>query len=958
MHSLEENKVAHFIRNLRIRLWIHDSFQSAVFISVIFLTAFLLAPLFKGILREQFQVSLKIISLFILLIFVWRIIVLSRSNLNQGKFYQSLKHFFPPDLIDEIYSAEEFLKAMSGPSEPLFAPELAYAHIEKVKKDLEGIDKKRIPVLSSRSISIIRAGGILLFFILLIDRFSGIYKNTLSALLSPIPTPSTEIVDAIDINYIYPAYTGLPAVELKNTDGNIRALKGTTANLKVLSKIEADRCEILLDSGERFPMKGIDKNYTIGIVLERSGEYYIECKDGRRFIKDISPRSITVDEDEGPVVDAYLIGGQETISGGDKISFSYTARDDFGVQKVLFSCESSAGEQYTTIVKEPSIVSKYIKGEYLWNTANMNLKKGSEITCRLSALDNDTISGPKEGSSQVFRFRVGALDKRERFLDELRALFEDFVNLLADVLEREDKRIDTKFIVDLNRELSHLRTKSREVLNTFTDIQGKATEILNKTIVNLDAISIELKKIQSKNRIEKRDLGSITEKLEDAVLEIYTLIKLGRYELLMNTAEDILSLEQALLEKFKDGKAQELYKRIEELEKKIAEMFSAIASGASTFSEEFINIDALKERGSLSLFDKLNKIKSLLQQGRTEEARKLYEEFMSEYAKFVAGMQEFFSTSTLKDFSEFMGKLQGLHTEVKELISREAKITSALKDSEPRMSRDIHEWLMREIEKVNQLINKIDAMQKITDSINLQEARRRAELIRISLSAFNLFDALREARATLGSLERMQLLPEGTRDERMKSELNSSMALNREIINDIEDVLRNLSSRIDEKSKQKLKDLSREQEGIERRTRELSSEIQKLQSENEFMKTPIPDMLSGAADFMKGARNRMEDGDPAGGFQNASEALRELGKIDDYIENMKSGGAMAMPFPLFGHRGYGSGYGSSIGRVELPGEQESAYQREIKEELLKAIRGGLPEKLEEENRKYIKELMK
>ncbi len=908
---------------------------------------------------EQFQVALKIISLLLLLIFVWRIIVLARLNLNQSKFYKSLTHFFPSELIDAIYSAEEFLRTMKSHSEPLFAPELAYAHIDKVKKDLEGIDKRKIQILSPEGIKVIRIGGILLLLILLINGFSGIYKNTLSAILSPIPTPSTEIVDSIDINYIYPAYTGLPAVELKNTDGNIRALKGTTADLRILSKIKADMCEIVLGSGERFPMKGVDKSYTIGIVLERSGEYYIECKWRRRLIKDKSHRSITVDEDEYPAIEAYLTGGQETVSEGDKISFSYIARDDFGIQRVLFFCESATGEQYRTTVKELSIVSKSVNGEHLWNTANMNLKKGREITCYLSALDNDTVSGPKEGSSQIFRFRVEAFDKRERFLDELRALFEGLVNILADVLERGDKKINTKFIVDLSREISDLRTKGREMLKTFSDIQGKGTEILNRTAFNLDAILIELKGMQSgRDKIDKRGLGSITEKLEDTVLALYTLIKLGRYELLMNTAEDILSLEQTLLDKFKDGKAQELYKRIEELERKISEMFSALASEAGSFSEEFFNLDALKEMGSVSLFDKLNKIKSLLQQGRIEEARKLYEEFMSEYAKFVASMQEFFSSSTLKEFSEFMEKLNGLQSEVRQLASREAKITSALKDSEPRMSRDIHEWLRKEIEKVNELINKIQVMQKITDPINLQEARRRAELIKISLSAFNLFDALREAKATLGSLEKMQFLPDGTKEERMRSELKSSIALNREIISDIEEVLRNLSSRIDEKSRQKLINLSKEQEEIERRTRELSSEIQKLQSENEFMKTPIPDMLSGAADFMKGARNRMDDGDPSGGLQNASEALKELGKIDDYIENMKSGGAMPMPFSLFGHRGYGSGYGSSIGRVELPGEQESAYQKEIKEELLRAIRGGLPEKLEEENRRYIKELMK
>lgn len=961
MQSLQDNNIAQFIRSVRIRLLMRDCFQSAAFISVIFLSSVLFAPLFQRILKEQFQLSLKIVLLLLLLILVLRVIILVRSNSKQSKFYQSLKRFFPPGLTDDIYSAEEFISTMKAQTEPLFAPELAYAHINIVEKKIKGMKKNDIPFLSPESRTLINFACILIISIIFLDAFSGAYKNTLSVLFRSIPSGSTGIVNSIDINYIYPAYTGLPPAGLKNTDGNIRALKGTTAELKVFLRVESDKCEIVLGDGERFPLQSVQNLFHGSIIVETAGTYYIGCMQGKKFLKDSTLKSIAVDEDEYPTIDAYLTGRQEVISLHDNIWFSYSARDDFGLQRISFSCESSSGERYNTSVKELSLISETINGEHLWNTAEMNLKKGDEIMCYLSAFDNDTISGPKEGRSQIFHFKVGALDTRERLMEDIGALFEGFVNVLANILEKEDKSINSKFIADLNREMLDLKTKSTDILKSFADIQGKGTEVLNKTIADVDAILIELKGMQSKTRRNARKtMESITNKLEGSVLSLYTLIKLGRYELLMNTAEDILLSQQSILEKFKDGDVEGIYKKIMEMEKMLAEMFSGLASGARNFSEEFINMDALKKMGSKSLFNKINELKSLLQQGKTEEARKLYEEFMSEYAKMVASMQEFLSKSTLKEFSEFMKKLDELQSEVKKLMSREGKITSALKDSESRMGRDIHKWLKEELEKVNELINKIDLMQKRTDSFNLQnlrEARRRAELIKISLSALHLFDALTEAKATLEPLEKVQFLPNFTKDEKAKSELNSSIALNREIINDIEKVLQNLSAGLDEKSKQKLQSLAKEQNEIEKRTRELSSEFEKSQSGNELMKTPVPDMLSGAAGFMKGAKNRMEDADPSGGFQNASEAIKQLGKIDDYIEDMKSGGGMPMPI-LFGHRGYGSGYGSNIGRVELPGEQESAYQKEIKEELLRAIRGGLPEKLEEENRKYIKELMK
>jgi hypothetical protein len=956
----EQDNIELFIRNAKLRLILRDFFHSALVVSLILLSAILFAPLFQKVLKELFPLSLKIVFLLVFIVFVLRVTISFSSVLSKKKFYQALKRFFPSDITDEIYSAEELLRTMRSQSEPLFAKELANAHIKRVEDNF--IRMNKIPIFSSESRSSVRVALILTLFIIFIDAFSGAYRNTLSALYRLVPSGSDKIVNSIDINYIYPAYTNLPSVWLKNTDGNIRALKGTTAELNVFLRITPDKCDIVMDDGGRFPLQNEQKFFYGSIIVETDRTYYIECQQGKKYLRDMTARSIAVEEDEFPKIDAQLMKSQEVISPDENILFFYSASDDFGLKMISFFCESTSGEKYNTTVKQLPLISKSINGEFLWKTSEMALKKGREVTCYFSAFDNDTISGQKEGRSQVFHFRVGALDTRERLLEDIGALFEGFVSVLADVLERHEGNINLSFITNLKRTISELKIKGRDILKSLAERQGKITELLNNVVNSSEDILVELQRIQTGGTvIAKKGIESITGKLEETVLSLYTLIKLGRYELLMNTAEDILSYQQSLLNEFKSGKAGEIYKKIEEMEKALVEMFSGLASTGGSFSEEFINIDALKRMGSMSLFDKLSRIKSLLQQGKIKEAEKLYEEFMSEYAKVLASMQEFLNNTTLKEFSEFMKKLSEVQSEVKKLTSGEAKITSALKNLQPRIGYEIHEWLRKELEKVNELLNKIDFIEKREELMNqqdLKEARRRAELIKISLSAVQLFDALQEAKATLGSLEKLQFLPGVTKDETVKSELNSAITLNREIINDIEKILKNLSAGLDEKSKQKLQSLAREQEGIEKRTRELYSEFQKSQSNNELMKTPIPDMLSGAADFMKGAKMRMENSDAPGGLQNASEALKQLGKIDDYIEEMKSGHGMPMPVPLFGYRQYGSGYGSSTGRVELPGEQESAYQKEIKEELLRAIRGGLPEELEEENRKYIKELMK
>jgi len=957
----EQETVSAFVRKIKSRLFFQGVLGGLINAVSVLTTVILLSPPFYFLARERYGLAFFIIILFVLIylagVFIHGFLLL----VSHQRFFSKLPLFLPTSLVDGIRSAIGFI-SMKDHQRLMFSQELVEAHIQGVNFRLKDIGVRTIRLLMPADRVKLVYSFVLVVLIGVTDYFTGAYKNVRAVLTEPAIISSGEIVRSIDINYIFPSYTGFEPILLKNTDGNIVALRGTTAELIVSTGMDAESGEIVLEDGERFPMvksQNTSRLFKGQVLVEKNAEYTIELKRGRKIFKDQTKRHITAGDDGAPVINAYMSVPKNEVSPGDNIIFLYSAKDDFGIQKVVFKCEADSGRQFNPTVKEPPIVSKEVSGEYIWRAGEMNLKNSKEVSCFFIAIDNDTVSGPKEGYSQKFYFKVGLADYRERLMEEIRGLFEGFVDILGDVLVVEREGINLKFLRDTNNKLVALRKNTLNILNSSGEIQGQAGEIIRKTLSELDAILGILKDTTTVSNW--KNIGTITEKLEDIVLSLYTLIKLGRYELFMDSAEDILSLQQSLLEEFKKGKEGALYNKIQDLEQKIAEAFAHLGEGATGAVKEFINVDALKRMGMPSLFDKLNKIKSLLKEGRVEEARRLYEEFMSEYAKMIASMQEFLNSTTFKEFGEFIKKLEGIQSEIKQLKSREAKIKSALKNFEPRNVMDIHKWLVEELKKVEELIRKIELLQKWSGKINTQdlaEARRRAELVKISLQSMNIFDGLTEARNSLRALEEAKNIISSLGDEKIMSEMESTMALNREIIADIEKMLQNLSASMDQKSKEKLRSLAEEQAGLERKARELSTELQKTEGENKFLKTPLPGMLSGAADFMKGARNRMEEGDAPGGVQNADEAIKQLGKIDDYIEDMKSGTGMPVPFPVFGYREMGSGYGSARGRVELPGEQESAYQKEIKEELLKAIRGGLPEKLEEQNRKYIKELMK
>lgn len=946
-----------FLNNLKHRFLLRASISSIALATALFLAGLSLLPVVNLVLKEYDIPSAFYLFLFVLLLLSSLYLIGNLFLLrNESSVIKNLKDHLTPPFTDELLSALEFKSNLTG--HHTVSRELMEAHINKVKERLSVTPLLPLPLLSPEARSYLTAGALSFIFVLAIYSFSPDSRNLLKSIFKNEILQEKALVQSVDIRYIFPAYTGEGPLELKNTDGNISAIRGSMAELHFQLKERADSAQILLGSGSQIPLSKDGDGFKGSLNIDKDDTYTIEFRKGRRRLRDPFSRVIHALEDSHPLVDALVEGGKERIAPGDLVQFVYHASDDFGIQRITLKCETPSGKTLKNIIKETSLVRKEISGEYLWDTSSFKLGKEEKVQCYISVFDNDSISGPKEGRSAVFHFKTGTATAKEILLEEVKALFEEGVNALALILEQERKNIDRKFIAELSRTISELKDKSSKIVQNLLSSGGKLREYLLRTDSELSSILTDIPALRKNNKKDNL-LKSVTEKLEKVVLDLYTLLRFGRYESFLNTAEDILAYQQSLLEEFKSSNTSDLYKKIEDMERGLQEMFSNLASSQG-FTEEFINPEALKEMGSFSLFEKLKRIKSLLKEGRVEEAKRLFEEFMSEYNEMIARMKEFINSTTLAEFGEFLKQLDSLQKNLKGLISREAKIKSGLKNiTEGQKRGDLNEWIKKELEKVVELKKQAHAIEKETQRFNIQgpkEAKRRVELLQSYLKNAGLYDALREAKASLSNFESLRFHPELKKEGKLSDEINSAISLNREIIKDIENVLNNLQTGLDDKSKQKLQEFSREQGDIERRTRELSKELDKAQSEEKLLKTPIPEMLSGAADFMKGAKKRLDNLDPEGGLKNVDEALDQLGKIDDLIEGMKSGKNMPMFIPFFA-QGEGA-YGDTTGRVELPGEEETAYQKEIKEELLKAIRGGLPDKLEEENRKYLKELLK
>ena len=157
-----------------------------------------------------------------------------------------------------------------------------------------------------------------------------------------LPRPS---VAALDVRYDYPAYSGMDARLVPNSDGSLRALQGTEVTLTVHAGDALDlapgRSRISVTEGSRQrtlefkPAPGQANVYEARVTVFNSGSYRIHLVNGHGLAnKDDQPRPIVADMDQPPKIAITAPQSQVSVRPDDDVPVRFAASDDFGVASV------------------------------------------------------------------------------------------------------------------------------------------------------------------------------------------------------------------------------------------------------------------------------------------------------------------------------------------------------------------------------------------------------------------------------------------------------------------------------------------------------------------------------------------------------------------------------------------------------------------------------------------------
>ncbi len=129
--------------------------------------------------------------------------------------------------------------------------------------------------------------------------------------------------------------------------------------------------------------------------------------------------SCRVKPDGFPTVDLLRPTEDLEINGDEILTLEYSARDDFGIAEVHSRSPRSATAKTRSRLQKDDVKRLIVRDQYKWDLGRLALRDGEEAVFFLQVFDNDTISGPKIGTSRSVRLKLKNLKGEHQQIAEM-----------------------------------------------------------------------------------------------------------------------------------------------------------------------------------------------------------------------------------------------------------------------------------------------------------------------------------------------------------------------------------------------------------------------------------------------------------------------------------------------------------------------------------------------------------
>ena len=798
-----------------------------------------------------------------------------------------------------------------------------------------------------------------------------------------------------------PAYAGLGSLSVP--EGSIEGLKGSSLRLDAVATKDIAKAEIVMDDGKKIPLKADGRKLQANFVLFQSQSYRILVEDAQGFRNSPITYELKVKPDGFPTVDLLQPTQEVEINGDETLTLDYSARDDFGVSQVNLVTKIGEREEKISLEKEDSR-RLILRNQYKWDLGRLGLRENEEAVFVLQVFDNDTISGPKLGTSRSVRLKLKNLKgEHQQVAEMIRELNSRMVDLLADHLESPlpgEKTPANPPDNKLQQNLAEAVKRTEEVMSrvekdrmsdfaTWSDLEALKR---NLEFTKNDLLQRQEQAVSADEKLKARD--DVATELERMSLLSEDIGKRMKAQELASTAQDLARSQERLmdaLEKLQSGdkNLDAIMKQIAELSKTLDALQRAAGDLAQQMPDDFMNAEAMRGLGFDDMQRALDEIRKKLAQGDLEGARQLARELFNQMAQMVAALQNAQRSAMASSMGRMQGEMQRQSNELQEIAREQQEIlvkteglnNSALAAHDAAIKSRLDEFLKKSIAELGQLTELFPDREGPDDPsllTNLDDATMNALLRNLIAKLSNRdFPGFKEGDGhTRKELAKKRAPAQEARAQRAEKSLES-------IKNDLEKLLAAPAQALSDGDKRTLRELAHRQDVLKERTEELHEKLESLFQLFPQLDPKIVQNIGEAGKFMGGAQNRLGELDSRGAVPPEQGALDRLAQsqqqMQQSMQQMAQRGQLGnmpmtrlyrqgrfLPFgsltplpgmPQFPEFNVESGFtGLDTEKFRLPGKDEYKAPRNFREEILESLKQGVPPQMKEQIERYFKNL--
>ena len=331
---------------------------------------------------------------------------------------------------------------------------------------------------------------------------------------------------------VEPAYTGAGSSDLPVGAGPYYLLNGTVLDIAGSSdKLLSSALLVIGDKQHELKVEGMKFSGSIPSASVVSGTYDLQIEDRETVrlpgsesfrglgFKDPARFKIKLKDDRKPRVRVSLNGVSGMVVPGARLPFDGMVEDDYAVNsaKIIYTWkeDNSEREQFQGVLEPDGITDLVGKSKLPLNgvieLAPLEIPVNSRLGLQFSAMDNDSVTGPKSGESTKILLRV--VGEAELRTDLLRREKEQR-QILTEMIKKQDLLLtDTGALAAECREIKELNSSQRERIVALQKRQKLLGSNLTPIVLRLGGMLQEI----VNNRLEEED-GVLKARLSDKVI--------------------------------------------------------------------------------------------------------------------------------------------------------------------------------------------------------------------------------------------------------------------------------------------------------------------------------------------------------------------------------------------------------------------------------------------------------